>query len=301
MSGRPEEALSETRLPLPLAHRGKVRDCYRLGDDLVIVSTDRISAYDWILPTPIPGKGRVLTALSAFWFDLLGREPDPIGHHLLCVDVDAMGLPATVDRGPLRGRTMLVRSARVVPFECVVRGWLAGSGLAEYRATGGVCGERLPAGLEEGSPLPTPIFTPATKATSGHDENLPFSEMAARLGGDLAETLRERSLEVYGRGVRHAAGRGIILADTKLEWGFTADGRLLLVDEVLTPDSSRFWPAASDAGRGAPASFDKQFVRDWLTSIGWDRQSPPPTLPPDIVAQTAARYEEALRLLTAPA
>jgi phosphoribosylaminoimidazole-succinocarboxamide synthase len=296
-----DEALSETRLPLPLAHRGKVRDCYRLGDDLIIVSTDRISAYDWILPTPIPGKGRVLTALSAFWFERLGRGPDPVGHHLLSVDVDAMGLPATVERGPLRGRTMLVRSARVVPFECVVRGWLAGSGLAEYRRGGMVCGEPLPAGLDEGSPLPKPIFTPATKAVSGHDENLPFAAMAERLGPDLAETLRQKSLAVYLAGTRHAESRGIILADTKLEWGFSPDGQLLLVDEVLTPDSSRFWPATSDGGRGAPASFDKQFVRDWLTASGWDRQSPPPSLPPDIVAQTAARYEEALRRLMGPA
>jgi phosphoribosylaminoimidazole-succinocarboxamide synthase len=283
--------------------RGKVRDCYRFtsptfGDALLIVSTDRISAFDWILPTPIPDKGKVLTAISAFWFDLLGRGPKPLAHHLLTTDVDAMGLPATIDRGPLRGRTMLVRRAEVIPFECVVRGWLAGSGLAEYRRSGTVCGVPLPAGLAPGGRLPEPIFTPATKAASGHDENVSYDVMAATLGADLAAALRAKSLDVYARGAEHAAARGIVLADTKLEWGRLPDGTLLLVDEVLTPDSSRFWPAA-EAGPGqVPDSFDKQFVRDWLETTGWDKASPPPALPAEVVANTRAKYFEACRLLT---
>ncbi|MFM7108690.1 MAG: phosphoribosylaminoimidazolesuccinocarboxamide synthase [Planctomycetaceae bacterium] len=298
-------AVVTTDLPLGTPVRGKVRDCYRftsptVGEALLIVSTDRISAFDWILPTPIPDKGKVLTAISRFWFDLLSRGPRPVAHHLLTTDVDAMGLPAGIDLAPLRGRTMLVRRAEVTPFECVVRGWLAGSGLAEYRRSGTVCGVPLPAGLVAGARLPEPIFTPATKAANGHDENVSFDVMAAAIGPALATELRDKSLDVYRRGAGHAASRGIVLADTKFEWGRLPDGSVILVDEVLTPDSSRFWPAA-DAGQGrVPDSFDKQFVRDWLTSSGWDRQSPPPPLPPEVVDQTAARYEEALRLLTGP-
>jgi len=280
-----------------------VRDCYRFASDrhgavMLIVSTDRISAFDWILPTPIPDKGKVLTAISAFWFDHLSRGPVPIAHHLLTADVDAMGLPAGVDRGPLRGRTMLVRVADVIPYECVVRGWLAGSGLVEYRKAGTVCGAPLPPGLAPGARLPAPIFTPATKASSGHDENVSFEVMARAIGPDLAATLRDRSLDVYARGAEHAAGRGIILADTKFEWGRAADGTLLLVDEVLTPDSSRFWPADAAGGGRVPESFDKQFVRDWLEASGWDKASPPPALPADVVAKTRAKYLEACRLLT---
>ena len=292
-----------TTLPLGAPVRGKVRDCYRFaspafGDALLIVSTDRVSAFDWILPTPIPDKGKLLTAISAFWFDLLGRGPAPIAHHLLTTDVDAMGLPDSIDREPLRGRTMLVKRAEVIPFECVVRGWLAGSGLAEYRASGTVCGVPLPAGLRPGDRLPEPIFTPATKAAAGHDENVSFDVMAAAIGGELAAALRERSLAVYARGAAHAAARGIVLADTKFEWGRRPDGTLLLVDEVLTPDSSRFWPAA-DAGRGrVPDSFDKQFVRDWLEQSGWDKASPPPELPADVVEKTRGKYLEACRLIT---
>jgi len=292
-----------TDLPLGPPIRGKVRDCYRFtsptfGDALLIVSTDRISAFDWILPTPIPDKGKVLTAISAFWFDLLSQGPRPVAHHLLTTDVDAMGLPAGVDREPLRGRTMLVRRAEVVPFECVVRGWLAGSGLAEYRRSGTVCGVPLPAGLTAGARLPAPIFTPATKAASGHDENVSFDVMAARIGADLASELRDKSLDVYSRGAEHAAARGIVLADTKFEWGRLPDGSLILVDEVLTPDSSRFWPAAEAGAGRVPDSFDKQFVRDWLESSGWDKSSPPPALPPDVVAKTRDKYLEACRLLT---
>ena len=296
-------ALTTTHLPLGEPLRGKVRDCYawthpRWGDVLVIVSTDRISAFDWVLPTAIPDKGRVLTAISAFWFDLLGQAPDPVSHHLLTTDVDAMGLPTEIDREPLRGRTMLVRRATVVPFECVVRGWLAGSGLTEYQSQGTVCGVQLPPGLAAGDRLPEPIFTPATKAATGHDENIAFDVMERGLGHALAATLRSRSLEVYRRGAEHAATRGIVLADTKFEWGHATGGELLLVDEVLTPDSSRFWPAAA-AGRGrVPESFDKQFVRDWLAASGWDRASPPPPLPDGIVARTREKYLEACQRIT---
>ena len=296
-------AVMVTDLPLGPPVRGKVRDCYRFasptyGDGLLIVSTDRISAFDWVLPTPIPDKGKLLTAISACWFDLLSRGPRPVAHHMLTADVDAMGLPAGVDLAPLRGRTMLVRRAEVIPFECVVRGWLAGSGLAEYRRTGTVCGVPLPAGLASGARLPEPIFTPATKAASGHDENVTFDDMAATLGPAFAADLRDRSLDVYARGAAHAAARGIVVADTKLEWGRLADGSLLLIDEVLTPDSSRFWPAAAAGTGRVPDSFDKQFVRDWLESSGWDKSSPPPALPADVVAQTRDKYLEACRLLT---
>jgi phosphoribosylaminoimidazole-succinocarboxamide synthase len=295
--------VTATNLPLGAPLRGKVRDCYRFtspafGDAMLIVSTDRISAFDWILPTPIPDKGRVLTAISRFWFDLLARGTRPVAHHLLTTDVDAMGLPAAIDREPLRGRTMLVKRAEVIPFECVVRGWLAGSGLAEYKQRGTVCGVPLPAGLRPGDRLPEPIFTPATKAASGHDENVAFEVMAAAVGADVAATLRAGSLEVYARGAEHAAARGIVLADTKFEWGRLPDGSLILVDEVLTPDSSRFWPA-DDAGQGrVPDSFDKQFVRDWLEASGWNKASPPPELPADVVTKTRDKYLEACRLIT---
>ena len=297
------DAVTETHLPLGEPFRGKVRDCYRFtstlhGDVMLIVSTDRISAFDWILPTPIPGKGKVLTAISEFWFDLLSRGSEPVAHHLITTDVDAMGLPPSVDRDILRGRTMLVRKAEVVPFECVVRGWLAGSGLAEYRKSCTVCGVPLPRGLAPGERLPEPIFTPATKASSGHDENVSFDEMAATIGADLAGTLRTKSLDVYTRGASHAAARGIILADTKFEWGRAADGAIILVDEVLTPDSSRFWPAdAAGTGR-VPVSFDKQFVRDWLEASGWDKASPPPALPADVLVKTREKYLEACRRIT---
>ena len=284
--------LLHTDLGLGPVHRGKVRDCYDLGDRMLIVSTDRISAFDWILPTPIPDKGRVLTAISAFWFAWLG-----VDHHLITTDVEAMGLPAEIDRAPLVGRTMLVRKARVVPFECVVRGWLAGSGLKEYCDAGTVCGISLPAGLQPGDRLPEPIFTPATKATSGHDENVSFEVMREAVG-EVADTLRSRSLEIYSRAAEYAAGRGIVLADTKFEFGQTDGGQLILVDEVLTPDSSRFWPQA-EAGHGqVPSSFDKQFVRDWLEATDWDKASPPPPLPDAIVAETRRKYLEAYQLLT---
>ena len=303
MATSPRDPVVRTDLPLGPVIRGKVRDCYRLsggrhGDAMLIVSTDRISAFDWILPTPIPDKGRVLTAISEFWFDLLSRGPAPVAHHLITTDVDAMDLPATIDREPLRGRTMLVKRAEVIPFECVVRGWLAGSGLAEYRQHGTVCGEPLPSGLTAGGRLPAAIFTPATKAESGHDENVSFAVMAKQIGDDLAATLRDKSLAVYSRGAAHAALRRIVLADTKFEWGRLPDGTVILVDEVLTPDSSRFWPADAAGSGRVPESFDKQFVRDWLEASGWDKASEPPALPADVVAKTRDKYLEACRLLT---
>jgi phosphoribosylaminoimidazole-succinocarboxamide synthase len=299
----PATAVVATDLPLGAPYRGKVRDCYRIatprwGEAMLIVSTDRISAFDWVLPTPIPDKGKVLTAISAFWFGRLSQGPRPVAHHLLTTDVDAMELPAEVDLGPLRGRTMLVKRADVVPFECVVRGWLAGSGLAEYRRGGTVCGVPLPPGLAAGGRLPEPVFTPATKATTGHDENVSFEVMAGSVGESLARELREKSLEVYARGAEHAAACGIVVADTKFEWGRDAEGRLLLVDEVLTPDSSRFWPAAAAGAGTVPDSFDKQFVRDWLDRSGWDKASTPPPLPADVVTRTREKYLEACRLLT---
>jgi phosphoribosylaminoimidazole-succinocarboxamide synthase len=282
----------QTSIPNWPVRRGKVRDVYDLGDKLLIVATDRISAFDYILPNGITDKGRILTQLSLFWFDLLG-EPN----HLITADVEQMPLPASVDRAPLTGRSMLVRKASVVPVECVVRGYLAGSGLKEYRASQTVCRLPLPAGLVESSQLPQPIFTPATKAESGHDENISFEQMIAAVGAGVAEELRRRSIDVYQRGAAYARQRGIIIADTKFEWG-TVDGKLILVDEVLTPDSSRFWPADQYApGRSQP-SFDKQFVRDWLEQSGWDKNSPPPRLPDEVVAGTRQKYVEAYERLT---
>jgi phosphoribosylaminoimidazole-succinocarboxamide synthase len=286
-------ALFRSDVPGVPCRRGKVRDVYDLGDRLVIVATDRLSAFDWVLPTPIPGKGRLLTRLTRFWFDLL-----KVPNHFLGDDLAAVG-PPFAGRTELAGRTMLVRKASVVPFECVVRGYLAGSGWAEYRRIGTVCGVALPSGLRESERLPEPIFTPATKAEAGHDENVSFTVMAEEVRHDLAADLRDRSLEIYRRASKHAASRGIILADTKFEWGRLSDGSVILIDEVLTPDSSRFWPAVEYAVGSRPPSFDKQFVRDWLEASGWDKQSEPPPLPPDVVEKTAAKYQEAFERLTA--
>ncbi len=287
------DPLLRSDVPGVPVRRGKVRDVYDLGDRLVIVATDRLSAFDWVLPTPIPGKGRLLTQLTLFWLDLLG-----VPNHLLGTDVAAIGPPFAGYADELAGRTMLVRKAAVVPFECVVRGYLAGSGWAEYRRTGAVCGVPLPPGLRESEQLPEPIFTPATKAEAGHDENVSFDVMAGQVGADLAAELRDRSIAVYRRAAEHAAARGIILADTKFEWGRLPDGSVILIDEVLTPDSSRFWPAGEYHIGGRPPSFDKQYVRDWLEASGWDKQSPPPPLPADVVARTAAKYREAFDRLT---
>lgn len=282
----------ETRIPGYPVRRGKVRDIYDLGDRLLLIATDRISAFDWVLPSGIPDKGRVLTQISTFWFAKLG-EP----HHLLSGDVDDLPLPDNFDRGPLVGRSMLVKKTSVVPIECVVRGYLSGSGWKEYRERGTVCGIRLPMGLRESDRLPEPIFTPATKAESGHDENISFDQMVAAVGKETAEELRRRSLDVYERGAEWARTKGLIIADTKFEWGRTAHG-IILIDEVLTPDSSRFWPAdLYEPGHGQP-SFDKQFVRDWLEQSGWDKNSPPPQLPTDVIERTRAKYVEAYELLT---
>lgn len=282
----------ETSLAGLAVRRGKVRDIYNLGDQLLLVSTDRISAFDWVLPTAIPQKGCVLTQIAAFWFDLL-KEPN----HLISTEVEQMDLPAEVDLGPLRGRTTLCRKTEVVPIECVVRGYLAGSGWKEYQQSGTVCGIELPAGLTESAQLPEPIFTPATKAATGHDENISFERTVEIVGLELSEELRRRSIELFNRGAEYARQRGIIVADTKFEFG-RVDDELLLIDEVLTPDSSRFWPADQyQPGRSQP-SFDKQFVRDWLSTTDWDKNSPPPPLPEEIVSKTREKYVEAYRLLT---
>jgi len=282
----------ETSLPGLSPRRGKVRDIYDLGDQLLLVSTDRISAFDWVLPSGIPDKGRVLTQVATFWFDLL-EEP----HHRITTNIDQMNLPAGADREMLAGRSSLVRKTEVVPIECVVRGYLAGSGWKEYCESGTVCGIPLPDGLGESARLDDPLFTPATKAQTGHDENISFERMVEVVGADLAEELRRSSVEIFNRGADFALERGIIIADTKFEWG-QVDGELILIDEVLTPDSSRFWPASQyRSGRGQP-SFDKQFVRDWLSGTDWDKDSPPPPLPDDIVAKTRQKYVDAYERLT---
>ena len=299
-------ALLRTALPFP-RRSGKVRDVYDLGAHFLIVSTDRISAFDYVLPTGIPDKGRVLTAMSEFWFARLGAAPSgsgdaeqPIAHHWISGDVPSDLLPAMIDPSPLVGRSMLVRKAEVIPYECVVRGYLEGSGLKEYQQTGSVCGIALPPGLVQCSRLPEPIFTPATKAASGHDENVSWRQMADELGETLAERLQQLSLELFTRASQYAQQRGIIIADTKFEFGL-ADGELILIDEVLTPDSSRFWPAAEYRPGQPQPSFDKQFVREWLMDSGWDRNSPPPPLPVDIVLRTREKYIEAYQLLAGQA
>jgi phosphoribosylaminoimidazole-succinocarboxamide synthase len=282
----------QTEIPGLPVRRGKVRDIYDLGDRVLLVSTDRISAFDWVLPSGIPDKGRVLNQIAAFWF---GRFN--VANQLITIDVAKMDLPAGADLEQLAGRSTLARKTKVVPIECVVRGFLAGSGWKEYRSRGTVCGHKLPAGLRESDRLPQPIFTPSTKAESGHDENITFDEVVQLIGRPLAEQLRDRSLAIFQQGVDYARQRGILIADTKFEWGQIGD-ELILIDEVLTPDSSRFWPAdAYQPGRGQP-SFDKQFVRDWLETTGWDKNSPPPPLPDDVIAKTRAKYVEAFERLT---
>jgi phosphoribosylaminoimidazole-succinocarboxamide synthase len=268
---------------------------YDLGDKMLMVSTDRISAFDYVLPTGIPDKGRVLNQISAFWFDFLRVE-----NHRLSTDLNQMPLPLDSDRSQLEGRTMLVRKARVVPIECVVRGYLSGSGWKEYQQTGSVCGIELPSGMLESARFTEPIFTPAIKADEGHDENISFERMIELVGADVGAELRQRSLDIYQRGAEFAATKGIIIADTKFEWGWSGD-QLILIDEVLTPDSSRFWPADRyQPGRGQP-SYDKQFVRDWLETTGWDKNSEPPELPREIVAKTREKYIEAYERLSGQA
>lgn len=289
------DALIRSELPGMTPFQGKVRDVYDFGDRLLFVATDRISAFDWILPTGIPDKGRVLTQLSAFWFGQLD-----VPNHLLGLDPAALPLPDGTNVAALEGRSMVVRKAQVFPVECVVRGYLAGSGWKEYRHSQSVCGIALPSGLVECSRLAEPIFTPATKAATGHDENISFARMGEIVGRDRADELRRLSISIYAQASEIARQQGILLADTKFEFGLAGD-RVLLIDEALTPDSSRFWPADQYAAGRSQPSFDKQFVRDWLESLRWDKNSPPPELPDDIVRSTRDKYIEALERLTGAA
>jgi phosphoribosylaminoimidazole-succinocarboxamide synthase len=285
----------ETRLDgLTLARRGKVRDVYDLGSHLLIVATDRISAFDYILGSAIPDKGKVLTQLSAFWFDHVG---DLVPHHVVAVDVDQFPAVCRPHQEVLRGRSMVVRKTNPLPVECVARGYISGSGWKDYTQTGAVCGITLPAGLRESDRLPQALFTPATKAESGHDENISEAQAGDIVGRDLIRRLRELTLEIYARGVDHAATCGIIIADTKFEFGLAGD-QLVLIDEVLTPDSSRFWPQDEYVPGKSQPSFDKQFVRDYLEEVGWNKQPPVPSLPPEVVSRTRDKYLEAYRRLT---
>jgi phosphoribosylaminoimidazole-succinocarboxamide synthase len=284
---------------LPLHGRGKVRDIYQVGDDLLIVATDRISAFDYVLGSGIPDKGKVLTQLSAFWFERMG---DLVPHHVIATDVAKMPAVLQQYRDKLKGRAMLCRRTRPVPIECVARGYLSGSGWKEYQQTGSVCGVKLPSGLRESDRLPQPIFTPATKAESGHDVNISEDEAATIVGRDLVTRLRQLTLEIYRRGCEHAESKGIIIADTKFEFGLVGTGDpardVVLIDEVLTPDSSRFWPQDQyKPGQGQP-SFDKQYVRDYLEEIRWNKQPPVPSLPDTVVQKTREKYVEAFRRLS---
>jgi phosphoribosylaminoimidazole-succinocarboxamide synthase len=285
--------LLQSKVPGFPCRRGKVRDVYDLGDRLVIVATDRISAFDWVLPSGIPDKGRVLTGMTRFWLEYL-RVPN----HFISMNVKDMGPAFAAQAEVLSGRSMLVRKTDVVPIECVVRGYLAGSGWKEYGSSGAVCGIPLPAGLKQCQKLPEPIFTPATKAESGHDENISFERMSVVAGRELAESLSAKSRDIYRRAADYARSRGIIIADTKFEWGKMPNGDVILIDEVLTPDSSRFWPAEAYAVGSNSPSYDKQFVRDWLETTPWDKNSPPPELPADVVARTRQKYLEAYERLT---
>jgi phosphoribosylaminoimidazole-succinocarboxamide synthase len=279
---------------LPLFRRGKVRDVYDLGNELMIVATDRISAFDCVLPNAIPGKGVVLTQMSIFWFDLIS---DLVPNHLISADLNDYPVELQQYAEELRGRSMLVRRTEAVPVECVARGYLAGSGLKEYKQTGEVCGIRLPSGLVESSRLPEPIFTPATKAETGHDENISEKRMTELVGRELTQILKDLTLSIYERAARFAEDRGIIICDTKLEFGIL-DNKVILIDELLTPDSSRFWPRTKYEEGHAQPSFDKQYVRDYLETLNWDKKPPAPELPDEIVTATSEKYREAYRLLT---
>lgn len=289
-------ALLSTSIPgLPEPARGKVRDVYDLGDSILFVATDRISAYDCIMPDGIPGKGRILTQMSLFWFKLFG---DAIPNHLLCADADQYPESLAAVREDLRGRSMLVRKLRMLPVECIVRGYLAGSGWKEYQQSRTVTGIPLRDGYVFCDKLDEPIFTPTTKEESGHDMAINAEQLVERVGEDLARQLREASIRLYKTAADYAAQRGIIIADTKFEFGLASDGTLVLGDEVLTPDSSRFWPADSYQPGKNPPSLDKQYLRDWLDEIGFNRQPPAPELPPSVIAETSAKYEDALARLT---
>jgi len=290
-------ALLDTDLgPLPLTARGKVRDIYSLNDrELLFVASDRISAFDYVLATGIPDKGRILTQLSLFWFDFL---EDIVKNHVLTVDSEKFPAALQPYRDQLAGRSMIVRRAQMFPVECVVRAYISGSGWKDYKATGSICGIKLPAGLRESDRLPEPIFTPAAKInTGGHDENISFDNVIQAVGSEHANALRRLTLEIFDKASRHAETCGLILADTKLEFGLI-DGQIVLADEVLTPDSSRYWPAESYAPGGAQPSFDKQYVRDYLESIRWNKQAPAPGLPPEVVERTRQKYLEAFRLIS---
>ena len=288
-------AIIETELKgLRLLSRGKVRDIYEHGDNLLIVTTDRISAFDVVLPTAIPNKGRVLTQLSAFWF---GLTQSIVENHMITTDIGEMGLPSIVDTTDLEDRSMLVKKASPLPVECVARGYIIGSGWLDYQRTGEVCGIALAPGLSQAEKLPETIFTPATKATSGHDENIDFERVRNLIGSEIAEEIRDYTLHLYKLGHDHARNRGIILADTKFEFGIW-DDKIILIDEAMTPDSSRFWDDATYQIGVSPPSYDKQFVRDHLESSGWNKEPPPPELPNDVVEKTAQKYEDALERLT---
>ncbi len=292
-----QSAVLETRLKsLRFLHRGKVRDLYEIdAERMLIIQTDRLSAFDVILPTPVPGKGRVLTAMSNFWFRKLGHV---IPNHLL--DTDPVSVVAADERDQVEGRAFVVRRLKALPVEAIVRGYIAGSGWKDYQKTRMICGIPLPAGLKEAQQLPKPIFTPSTKAAIGtHDENIPLSEMEKQIGPALAAQVRAKAIQLYAEAADYAKTRGILIADTKFEFGLDEAGTLYLIDEALTPDSSRFWPQSSYQVGMSPPSFDKQFVRDWLEGQNWNKQPPAPALPADVLLKTAAKYEEALRLLTA--
>ncbi|GAB4256734.1 MAG: phosphoribosylaminoimidazolesuccinocarboxamide synthase [Deferrisomatales bacterium] len=293
-----EHPVQQTEFPdLRLMSRGKVRDIYDLGEHLLIVTTDRISAFDVILPTPIPGKGKVLTGLSVHWF---GRTRDLIDNHLVSADPREYPEATRPYADLLAGRSMLVRKARPLPVECIVRGYLSGSAWKEYRQGGTVCGLRLPRGLRESERLPEPVFTPSTKAEVGdHDENIPFERMEELVGAELAGRVRQVALEIYARGAQEAAAKGILIADTKMEFGLIGE-ELILIDELLTPDSSRFWRAETYRVGVAQESLDKQYIRDYLSTLDWDKKAPGPALPPEVVAESARRYREILEILTAP-
>jgi phosphoribosylaminoimidazole-succinocarboxamide synthase len=293
-----DSALFQSSLKsLPFLHRGKVRDLYAVGDDkLLVIQTDRLSAFDVVLPTPVPGKGKVLTALSLFWFEKLKHV---IPNHLTGIDPESVVAPA--ERDQVAGRAMVVRRFKPLPIEAIARGYIIGSGWKDYQKTGEICGIRLPAGLREAERLPQPIFTPSTKAAVGHDQNIPFEEAVKLLGAERANAVRDATLRLYSEGAEYARSRGIIMADTKFEFGADDAGRLYLIDEALTPDSSRFWPADQYRVGMSPPSFDKQFVRDWLETQKWNKQPPAPELPAEVLAKTAEKYREALRLLTGTA
>jgi phosphoribosylaminoimidazole-succinocarboxamide synthase len=298
MPSAQENPVFETHLSgLELLHRGKVRDVYAIdADALLIVTSDRLSAFDVVLPDPIPGKGKVLNRISNFWF---ARTGSVIGNHLL--DRPLADIVSAAELPQVEGRSVVAQRLRALPIEAVVRGYLIGSGWKDYQATGAVCGHRLPQGLQLAQRLPEPLFTPATKAAIGdHDENIDFDTAARAIGQDLAVRVRDAALALYGLAATHAAARGIIIADTKFEFGTTASGELVLIDEALTPDSSRFWPADSYRVGTSPPSFDKQYVRDYLETLDWDKRAPGPRLPPEVVQRTSEKYLEALRRLTGP-